>query len=80
MQRVLALEDQIGRILRWHDAPVIGQLQIGDEWTVLLRHFVEVQRQGLHLGLVRQLIGDVVIGDMNESVIQGLKSDAVFLQ
>ena len=80
LQCVLALEDQVGRILRLHDAPVIGQLQIGDDRTVLLRQFVEAQMQGLHLELARQLIGDVVIGDMNESVIQGLKSDAVFPQ
>jgi len=49
LQRLSLLEDQVGGILGLHDAPVIGEFQVGDDRAILLGQCVQMLVQHFHI-------------------------------
>lgn len=80
MQGGLAAKDQIGGIFRLPDAPMVAQVEGLSQRAVLQGQFFEPDMQLLWVQLLRQLIGDRVVGKMRKSIIEQVKGDAFLLQ
>ena len=74
LQRLLALEDQIGRKFSLHDCPAIGQVQGLDHRAVTLGQLIQLGLQDFGVEVSRQLIGCFKIGNVHQSVVHDLKS------
>ncbi len=56
LQSILALEDQVGGVLGLHDAPVIGEAQLGGDRAVLSGKLIQTPVQEFNIELVGQLV------------------------
>jgi len=73
LQRLLTLEDHIGRKFSLHDCPAIGQVQGLDHRAVTLGQLIQLGLQGLGVEVSRQLIGRFKVGNVHQSVVHDLK-------
>ena len=80
LQRLSVLENQVRRVLRLHDTPVIGEVQFCDHRAILVSELVQARVQDFHLELVGQLISGDIIGDLEKGIIQHFIGNAAFLQ
>jgi hypothetical protein len=83
VQRVqdgVALEDQIGRVLRLHDAPVVALLEDIEDRAAQPGVAVEVPMQQLRIQRIGELLRALEVGDAHESVVGGCEVDALAQQ
>jgi len=80
LQSFSALEHQVRRILGLQNAPVIVQLQVGDDRTILPGQLIQPSLQVLAIELICQLVGHTVICNMDEGIIYAFIGDPPFLQ
>ena len=80
LQSISALEDKVRCVLCLQDAPVIGEFQICDHRAILPGKLIQSKVQDINIELVCQLIGDSVISDMDKSIIQHFKGNAMLFQ
>lgn len=69
------LEDNIGGVLGLHDAPVVPETKLIDDWTKARGKKIEPLMKGLYFGLVAEVLCPVQIGDGRKNIVHKGKAD-----
>ena len=80
LQGVLVLENQIGGVFGLHNAPTVLQFQAFSYRAVAMSEAVEFGVQGFDVQLGSQLIGQVEISDLEETIVDLFEGNTLPLQ